>query len=636
MAFKFIEALIEFTTGGSDATVIESIDKIAQKMRAAGLSGDAATTSSPLGDNLNGLKATLGGLDETVRKLDAAIGRLFEGRGAGLARRVSDDVRAASRVAKEASDIEKAFVKQQQSSNKSLTKEYTLRGGSESDVIKRQMKEKEYLDSLRRDQAAKDNASLTKEYTLRGRKQSDLIKARMKEEEKASRNTEPKGFFELFGRGTTPRRAIATGTHQVFAKMFGDAFASSQVSQALTGVFGLIGGGMALQIGFAITNALMSLPGMIAGNAEKRGQLSAGLPQKGTLSGDYEEIFARNRILYGSLPGGQETLDMYQRTLQFAQNRRVIKSNDPESKKAIEEGINRVLTLSIGSGEMNPEEAAIAYIEMKAGNAKQAIPKLGKMAPIREALRELLAGGDPNSQYAGPKGAGLVENLLDRGMVSRENMEKAIEQAVNPNKGGTGKVDVVGRVTGMSAGGSAMGEWRQIQDQFWNMFVHPIDQTKELVYGAFDSLNRPLGYDQGIARDLPGLDPSGRGGKKRGFTASPFVSSRNDEIDAIRQRVSDERDKLLPDPTRSITGRRFENTNDFKLGVNPSVLQQFQFSSLSGLAEKMQTQAVPGGGGPDEKTATNTKETADATKALRDHFVGKPQVPAPAPAFGKK
>ena len=119
----------------------------------------------------------------------------------------------------------------------------------------------------------------------------------------AKGDPEKPSALDMFAGGTTPRRVLANLATDSMGAIFGKAFASSEVGMALSGAFGLVGGGMALQVGFAITNALMNIPHAIGAEVESYRYEKVLSQRSEALGGEWDAaagpmkwLFATNKI----------------------------------------------------------------------------------------------------------------------------------------------------------------------------------------------------------------------------------------------------------------------------------------------------------------------------------------------------
>jgi hypothetical protein len=243
----------------------------------------------------------------------------------------------------------------------------------------------------RMSQAIATNKSLTEEYSNQGRRASDAIKARLTGRDSA----QPEGnvftrFLHDLSSGSTPRRA--------FANLFADAFGSSQVSQALGGAFGIVMGGMALQIGYSISQALMKLPQIVeAGIAANRFSKTLGY-RGGTIPDEWQESVGRVRNYAGRMrlkgKDGKEldTAAFVTEVFLAGQAQGSAMGMDPKRTQALTEAAAyQVSTLANVEGIVDdPAAFTQAYLQMKGGGAglKEARTYLGNLPQIKERLKQ--------------------------------------------------------------------------------------------------------------------------------------------------------------------------------------------------------------------------------------------------------
>ena len=364
------------------------------------------------------------------------------------------------------------------------------------------------------------------------------------------------GPFEAWGRGTPPRVGIA-------------AYLKSQgMGDLMAGALGLVGGGIALQIGYAITSALMNIPSLIAEgfrDVESEAMGTSAIPDPEQM-GEAKSLMRSGGDFWSqtALPGGRKTY--YAGYQQFSmQSMRINKS-----QKEIKDIMDRLAGIAIADPNANLTEMAAAYAEMLATNDQDAKGRLyGSSKLIQDAMQfEMYPGA-----YARRGGR---TGLTDR---AKTLETKAFEDAV---KVATVSPAVQGAVKTQTEGSAST--VRTAWDRLWEGFKEFPTTLKNTIKSSFSSSDAKYYFG-------PGTREPSENGMPEAITSAPPMGP-------------------------------------FERGYVPSG-QAFQFTTLAGLAEMMQTQAATG---PTLDIENNSylERIADATEKTAGKETEKENVKAPS------
>lgn len=478
----------------------------------------------------------------------------------------------------------------------------------------------------------------TPEEKAEERERKESIREIERERKERERLNAAGGWMDRFAFGQRPQRVI------------GEALTSMGASPAAAGLGAFVGGGMLFHLGWEITNQLAKIPDRIAQQVEQyrayemqrasmlipssaAGQAMAKFNPNATLSS--EQTLDALMSSYGAYAqrirgGGGKTLEEFQAQLANLQTTGVQDMSTPEQAQQALRDNARYLAIASLLHEVNPTSFGDPYqtaynlqlLESTRGAEGRAMLANNEaLMPIMTAeFRKKyphLALQDEKSVRAAVKQALEYPTTLPGGQenpyaISPQEAMNVVEQyASSP------------QVTEMARERMATQTWAEWWNQ-WHMVYDPRGELTNIEAGAVGDYGtrirdkgRPLTdeereqYRQEMSRTIYFNSLNGTE-----FSAE----ARREKIDAARVRskelmpLAESFAGIDPNAMLKLSGKPFEAPLP-----GPA---SFSFSSLSGFANKMQTEA---GVQIDfaKDTANNTKRMADALEALVPNL-GKP------------